>query len=150
VIDRTRFLEWSKSLGLKQPLEVELYPSDRRFVAGERLSIKVAPYRRQALTVFNLAPGGVIQFLYPVAPGDAPKVELVRGMSFDVVASAPFGSNGIVALATDEPPAALHEALRRLDGGTDIAGLHAAMSEALSATGFELGSAQVFTGAADE
>ena len=65
MVDRTRFLEWSKSLGLRQPLQVELYPGDRRFVAGERLSIKVAPYRRQALTVFNLAPGGVIGISTP-------------------------------------------------------------------------------------
>lgn len=97
-------------------------PKGQLYKNGESVDLAVTHRGGEAwLTAFNLAGDGTVQMLYPLeGDGDG---RMVAGQTRVVMArtkaSAPFGVDNVVAIATPTEPKLLRAALKRIDGKRD-------------------------------
>ncbi|MBU1377121.1 MAG: caspase family protein [Alphaproteobacteria bacterium] len=97
-------------------------PKGQLYKNGESVDLAVTHRGGEAwLTAFNLAGDGTVQMLYPLeGDGDG---RMVAGQTRVVMArtkaSAPFGVDNVVAIATPTDPKVLRAALKRIDGKRD-------------------------------
>ena len=85
---------------------------DSTYRAGDRVTVQVAGRTTDRLALFSVAPGGGIVPLYPLnAPDlgvtDPATLPVEDALNLTLVVAAPFGSDFLVAVETDDLPAAL-------------------------------------------
>lgn len=116
LVQKWRALHMLKTAARRPALVMRALPDDRARKKGEEFGFAVEAMNGQALTVFNLASDGTINFLYPKNAGDLPKVSGdYRNERFTEITS-PFGADHLIAVATSEVPAALQGLLKKYDG----------------------------------
>jgi hypothetical protein len=101
----------------RSALDARLEPNDCTHGPGERIGFRFANAGGWSLTLVNLASDGTVQFLFPTRPADhRPPAPGEGSRVLRLAVAPPFGADHMVALQTPQPAAALHDALRRLDG----------------------------------
>lgn len=101
---------------------------------GETVDLAVTHKGAAAyLTAFNLAGDGTVQMLYPLADEGDGKMGAgqVRVVMARTRASAPFGVDNVVAIATPAEPKLLRQALARMDGKREAMAAAAAVRDEL-------------------
>lgn len=85
---------------------------------GKLINFKFVPpdNDHRALTLFNLAGDGTLQFLYPTLAGDSKTIPL-SGFPLDLKVSKPTGSDQLVGIFCKKSADKLHELLKLYDQG---------------------------------
>jgi len=113
VIDRWRVLRALKTRYVEAPLDMSLEPSDERHVKDAVITFSSDPITYPHVTVFNLAPEGKVQFLYPMPDlGDATGWTEGTRWQLSLKVIAPFGADHLVVVASESPLAELRKRLR--------------------------------------
>lgn len=103
-----------------RPVSITLAEGDQLHLSGARLSFSVEPAGNPeltALTLFNLAGNGELQFLYPLAAYRDP--ERVQSYPYQLPpfqVQPPYGGDQLVAVLCRQPPRRLHRLLAEHDG----------------------------------
>ena len=94
-----------------KPIHISLREGDKVYQKGERLNFSIDPIDKKfnALTLFNLAGNGDLQFLYPVGkdPLQIEKFPYTLTMKID----PPFGQDNLVVLLCTQAATELHRLL---------------------------------------
>lgn len=119
LIDKNRLLQaLSTQFDMRlRPVQIELQEGDGFHRRGERLHFSIAPGARwqglNALTLFNLAGDGELQFLYPLQRRNHSPIRRqfpYRLPPLGVV--PPFGEDNLVAVLCHQPPIRLQKLLK--------------------------------------
>ncbi len=118
LIDKKRLLnalEKQFKMSLK-PIKITLREGDKLHKRGEVLHFSIAPGDRNeglnALTLFNLAGNGELQFLYPLSDyGDKLEIGQFPYTLPPMKVSKPFGGDNLVAILCKQPITSLHSLL---------------------------------------
>ncbi len=141
VIDKWLALAYIKRLVLAKPLDVKLAEDDVIHRQGKVVNFVTLPVNYSHLTVFNLAPGGEVQFLYPRA-NDRPEWPIRTPYTLaTMVKEPPFGAEHVVVISTPTPLRDLHLKLQRA-GPADVAVI---LSRALSSIDHQIGLQSLYT-----
>ncbi len=141
VVDKWLALAYIKQLVLAKPLDVTLAEDDVIHRQGKIVNFVTLPVNYTHLTVFNLAPGGEVQFLYPKA-GDRPEWPIRTPYTLaTVVRDPPFGAEHVVVISTPAPLRDLHLKLQRA-AAADVAVI---LSKALSGADYQIGLQSLYT-----
>jgi hypothetical protein len=92
-------------------------PADGIFHDGDRVKPvfkRPSDASLKYLTVFDLTSDGSVDFIYPFDTDGSGEWTSDSSAPVDVKAQCPFGSDHLVALATDRPMPSLHKRLRKL------------------------------------
>jgi hypothetical protein len=112
---------------------------------GQRLRVLIEGFAHSNLIVFNLAGDGTVQLLYPLARfGDSLTIA-ARHYELPVQVKAPFGSDHVVAIASERPLAALLARLVALDGKPEPARLLEVIRTEFASGRRQLGIQGIFT-----
>jgi hypothetical protein len=100
-----------------RPIQIELREGDGLHRRGDRLHFSIAPGARwqglKALTLFNLAGNGELQFLYPLEwRNHSPIVWQFPYRLPPLGVVPPFGGDNLVAVLCTRPPTRLHKLLK--------------------------------------
>jgi len=100
-----------------KPIKIKLKEGDGIHKQGERLhfSIEAGDYREglKALTLFNLAGDGTLQFVYPLADyGDSYKINKFPYNLPSLKVMPPFGGDNLVVILCRQPAYGLHRLLK--------------------------------------
>ena len=96
---------------------------------------------------FNLDPFGVLNRVFPI-PRLGDKVDAYadsRAFELPLEVYSPVGGDHFVAIATEQPPLALYDALKSLDGRPVEAGFLTVLRQAVADQRHEMGLHGVFT-----
>lgn len=116
LIQKWRALNMLNTAARGPALVMRALPDDRARKEGEEFGFAVEAMNGQALTIFNLAGDGTVNFLYPTTNGDVLKISGgYRNERFSMV-TPPFGADHLIAVATTEIPAGLQDMLKKYDG----------------------------------
>jgi hypothetical protein len=136
VINKRKALKQLAASADERRVKVEIgpKPKGKLYTNGETVDLVVLHKGASSyLTAFNLAGDGTVQLLYPLVGegegqmGDG-QTRVVLGRT---KASAPFGVDNVVAIATPTPPTILRAALKRMDGKREAGAAAAAVQEEL-------------------
>jgi hypothetical protein len=97
---------------------LRLRPAANSYRPSQQVSLVSSGHRYENILLFNVGPTGEIDLIFPlrldfrktVAPW--PSLPPQLGLSIELVMTAPFGSNALIALASDDPPDAVLIALQ--------------------------------------
>jgi len=129
-------------------LIMDLTPGDGLHRVGDMVTLSVSGHTLPYLTLINLDPFGGLNRVFPVqALGDRLDAHADgRSLDLSMEVYRPVGGDHFVALATETPPLALHEALATLDGRpVDATGLLTLLRQAVADQRHEMGLHGVFT-----
>lgn len=115
VINKYRFVEHLKKSS-DGTLEVKLLPSDKLHEKGESVRFEINRFKYPYLTLINLAVDGSVNYLYPLLNNDSPSISLDKPYVLDLDVSEPFGSDHLIAIATEKPVSSLHDFLKKQIG----------------------------------
>jgi hypothetical protein len=118
LIDKKRLLnalEKQFKMSLK-PIKISLKEGDKLHKQGEVLHFSIVPGDKReglnALTLFNLAGNGELQFLYPLSDyGDKTVIKKFPYKLPAMKVSKPFGGDNLVAILCKQPVTSLHSLL---------------------------------------
>jgi hypothetical protein len=96
------------------PLELGIKPRVSSFVDGERFAIIASGLHGRHLIMMNLVGSGEVQYLFP--RGDVSSLQTQDSADFTIEARAPFGSDAMVVIATQNKRPQLEAELQSLDG----------------------------------
>ena len=96
------------------PLDLSLKPRASSFVDGERFAVVANGLHGRHLIMMNLAGSGEVQYLFP--RGDVSSLQTQDSANFTIEARAPFGSDAMVIIATQNKRPQLEAELQSLDG----------------------------------
>jgi hypothetical protein len=118
LIDKKRLLNsLEKQFNMRlKPINISLREGDKLHKQGEVLHFSIAPGDKNeglnALTLFNLAGNGELQFLYPLSDyGDRMEIRQFPYTLPPMKVSKPFGGDNIVAILCKSPVTDLHSLL---------------------------------------
>ncbi|MBC8049207.1 MAG: caspase family protein [Chitinophagales bacterium] len=141
VIDKWLALAYIKQLVLANPLDVSLAEGDMLHRQGKIVNFVTLPVNYTYLTVFNLAPGGEVQFLYPKA-SDRPEWPIRTPYTLaTIVKDPPFGAEHVVVLSTPVPLVDMHLKLQRATSA-DVAVI---LNKALNGVEHQIGLQGLYT-----
>lgn len=141
VVDKWLALAYIKQRVLAKPLDITIAEGDMLHRQGKIVNFVTLPVNYSHLTVFNLAPGGEVQFLYPKA-GDRPEWPIRTPYTLaTVVKDPPFGAEHVVVISTPAPLVDMHLKLQRA-GPSDVAGI---LSRALNGVEHQIGLQSLYT-----
>ncbi|RKZ66086.1 MAG: hypothetical protein DRQ99_10815, partial [Candidatus Parabeggiatoa sp. nov. 3] len=119
VIDKAQLLQaLSTQFDMRlKPVQIDLKEGNGVHRKGERLHFSIAPTDRgeelNALTLFNLAGNGALQFLYPLAQRNhALMLEQFPYELNPLKIVGPFGGDHLVAILCTQPPTVLQTLLK--------------------------------------
>ena len=100
-----------------KPIKIKLKQGDGIHKQGERLHVSIKPgdYREglKALTLFNLAGDGTLQFVYPLADyGDSYRIHKFPYNLPSLQVMPPFGGDNLVVILCRQPAYGLHRLLK--------------------------------------
>jgi hypothetical protein len=110
-----KILETQFDMRLK-PVKITLHEGDKLHQKGEVRNFSIAPSdtRLNALTLFNLAGNGKLQFLYPLIRYKDPQI--VKQFPYKLPpmkVTSPFGGDDLVAVLCKQPAIGLHTILAK-------------------------------------
>ncbi|HDN26854.1 MAG TPA: caspase family protein [Thioploca sp.] len=111
-----KVLETQFDMRLK-PIQITLREGDGLHKRGEELHFSIAPGNRweglKALTLFNLAGNGELQFLYPITEyGNPLYVRYFPYIPPRIEVTPPFGGDDLIAVLCEKPATGLHSLLK--------------------------------------
>jgi hypothetical protein len=109
VVSKFILLDFLKAVASKNPGKMMITPEKSLYHAGERIKFDTMRGTYRNMLVFNLANTGEVQFLDMVINGEASNKTFLKEMQ--VV--APFGSDHLVTVASNEPLEAIGRVLVR-------------------------------------
>jgi hypothetical protein len=109
VVGKFILLDFLKAIASKNPGRVVVSPEKPLHVAGERIKFDAMGGRYRNMLVFNLANNGEVQYLDMVIDGEPSNRTFLKEMQ--VV--APFGSDHLVTIASNEPLEPIGRAVER-------------------------------------
>ncbi len=113
VIDKWRVLPVIQDMHINAPLDMSLDPSEARHAKGAVISFSSEPLAQPHVTVFNMAPDGKVQFLFPRPElGDASRIAVGNRWGLPLQVIGPFGADHLVVLASEAPLSELSQRLR--------------------------------------
>jgi len=100
------------------PIQITLREGDGLHKKGEKLHFSIAPGDKmeglKALTLFNLAGNGELQFLYPITEyGNPLNVQHFPYTPPRITVTPPFGGDDLVAVLCKKPAKGLHRLLKK-------------------------------------
>ena len=121
LIDKQRFLKWLETqfdLRLK-PIKITLREGDELHKKDEKLHFQIEPSDQQlglnALTIFDLAGNGELQFLYPLTEPEFNNPLFIPKFPYtspSMEVTPPYGGDDLVVLLCDKPATGLHILLK--------------------------------------
>lgn len=137
IVDRWRLVQQINHMMVDRSrgMALQKRPPKTAHRVGEALTISLSGHRFKDVLLFNIGPNGARDLIYPISTDfqtdDGPWPGLPPGLplSIPVVATPPFGTNHLVAVASPNPPEAV---LRGVQDVTGPAG-DQALLEALKA-----------------
>ncbi|RKZ89155.1 MAG: hypothetical protein DRR19_11795 [Candidatus Parabeggiatoa sp. nov. 1] len=120
IIDKERLLkilETQLDMRLK-PIRITLREGDKLHKEGEKLHFTIEPSDKRkglnALTLFNLAGNGELQFLYPITEyGNPLYVRYFPYIPPRIEVTPPFGGDDLIAVLCEKPATGLHSLLKK-------------------------------------
>jgi hypothetical protein len=113
VIDKWRVLPVIQEMHINAPLDMSLDPSEARHAEGAVISFSSEPLAQPHVTVFNMAPDGKVQFLFPRPElGDASRIATGNRWRLPLKVIGPFGADHLVVVASEAPLSELSQRLR--------------------------------------
>jgi hypothetical protein len=109
VVSKFILLDFLKATALTHPGRIDIAPQKPLYRAGERIRFAAAAGGRRNMLVFNLANTGEVQFLDMMIDGQSTGTAFLKEMQ--VV--APYGSDHLVTISSDEPLEPVGRALQR-------------------------------------
>ncbi|MDB5523829.1 MAG: caspase domain protein [Rhizobium sp.] len=109
VVSKFILLDFLKAVASRNPGKTRITPEKSLYRAGERIKFDALRGRYRNMLVFNLANTGEVQFLDMVIDGEASNKTFLKEMQ--VV--APFGSDHLVTVTSNEPLEAIGRAMAR-------------------------------------
>jgi Caspase domain len=146
VLSKWTALAFIKAAAAADPVTLALPTGNQVYKRGEEFDVTLTGARYPYLTMFNLPPDGHVEFYVP--KDDAEKVTDWRAKPFLQrfrVQDPPFGAEHLVAILTEEPAVALHEALTQMSNTDQAAGLSALLSTVLAGRSFQAGVVAIYT-----
>jgi hypothetical protein len=113
VIDRTAALRELKRIAVKMPQSLRVIPDDRLHRRDSVVQLEVSDVGGRGLVLFNIAADGTVQQLYPISSD--PVLVQSPDFRFPVRVGAPFGSDQLVAVTSQQRMPALEQALQQLN-----------------------------------
>ncbi len=135
VVDKWRAVAQVQAMAMANGLRLRLEPGDRLYREGEVATLHVADRGLPFLTVFNLAPDGTLNAVYPLTWDgfdDPLKVPVDQPFSLPLKVGPPFGADHFVAVASERPLTELHAAMRAANGRQVAAAIQASLGAALA------------------
>ncbi|WP_092783862.1 caspase family protein [Rhodospira trueperi] len=147
VVTKWALVETLKSWPEAKRLTLGLSPSDGLHHVGETVTLTIEGHTLPYLTVFNLDPFGVLNRVFPIPKLGDQFDAFADGKAFDLPMEVyqPVGGDHFVAIATEQPPLALYDALTSLDGRPVEPGFLTLLRQAVLDQRYEMGLHGVFT-----
>jgi hypothetical protein len=148
VLSKWAALALIERVALRDPFSIDILSGNQTHLRGERLTIVMSGGTKHYLTLFNLPPDGRVELLSPISSEE--EVADWRGENHTLqlrVADPPYGAEHLVAILTDDRPAALQAALRQMSASGDSTGLAALLMATLSDTEAQAGILGIYTAA---
>ena len=100
------------------PIQIILHEGDGLHKEGEELHFSIAPGNKReglkALTLFNLAGNGELQFLYPITEyGNPLNVQHFPYIPPRITVTPPFGGDDLIVVLCKKPAEGLHNLLKK-------------------------------------
>lgn len=128
------------------PIALTTPSGNQTYGKGEIVEFAMDGAQLPYLTMFNLPPNGRVEFFIPSSAEESQEVWTGRPMKERFrVDKPPFGAEHMVAILTEEPALALHQALRSMANADDAGGLAAALRATLADTKFQAGVVGIYT-----
>jgi len=125
-------------------LETRIYPNDTRHAAGSELAFGVSPVRNRWLILFSIAGDGTVYLHYPNSPEEH-AVQQVDGFEIRFLATAPFGADYLITLASDQNLGIIENEFGELHGTQDALRAAALACAASAEPSVSLGMQGVYT-----
>lgn len=126
VIDKERLLKAliAQTNTCYKPIEISLKEGDKSHKKGEKLNFSIKPGDTSfnALTLFNLAGNGELQFLYPLPNQKDPLVieQFPYKLEPPPEVEPPFGGDDLVAIFCNKPATGLHKLVAKNHGQPNL------------------------------
>ncbi|MBB4267450.1 caspase family protein [Roseospira visakhapatnamensis] len=148
VLTKWALIETLKTWPESKRLIMDLSPDNGLHHVGDPVTLSVSGHTLPYLVLFNLDPFGGLNRVFPVPDlGDRLDAHADgRALDLSMEVYRPVGGDHFVALAIDQPPLALYDALASLDGRpVDTVGLLTVLRQAVDGRRHEMGLHGVFT-----
>ncbi|WP_439545052.1 caspase family protein [Sandarakinorhabdus sp.] len=151
--DKVRALALLRALAERQPMMVDLLPRGAGALYSAGTVVELLMSQRSApahLTLFNIAGDGTVQWLFPNnRAGDSGIWPMDRSPTISARVTAPFGTDHVVVVATTQPPIALRDRVRALQGRQAAMELAIALPDLLPGGANQVGLVALVTGDRD-
>lgn len=114
IVDGVAAIRAIAKLSETGPQSMRLFPSDRRFRAGEVIRFEVDGLREKYLILANVSGNGRVRFLFPRLAGDVAQVADPT-FSLPLKVDEPFGSDHVIAIVSDQRLEQVEAAIRAID-----------------------------------
>lgn len=103
-------------------LDVTFKDGDRIYRNDDVVTVRVKGRQSTGLSILNIASDGRIQFLYPLPDlGDPANIPPDISFDLNLQVAAPFGSDHVIAVETDDQSPEMRTLLRNMQGVNDAA-----------------------------
>jgi uncharacterized caspase-like protein len=146
VLSKWSALAFIKARTGDDPVALTTPTGNQTYGRGELIEFALAGARFPYLTLFNLPPDGRVEFFMPGNQKEAETDWRGRSMSEKFrVDKPPFGAEHMIAILTEQPAVALHEALKSMPTAEKAGGLAAVLRSTLADTPFQAGVVGIYT-----
>lgn len=146
VLSKWSALAFIKARTGDDPVALTTPTGNQTYTRGQEIEFALAGARFPYLTLFNLPPDGRVEFFMPGSPKEVETDWRGRSMSEKFrVDKPPFGAEHMVAILTEQPAVALHEALKSMPTAEKAGGLAAVLRSTLADTPFQAGVVGIYT-----
>ncbi len=146
VIGKWAALDILKSAALANPLDLYAASGNRTYKPGNIAQIRLLGAKQPALTLFNLAPDGRVEFLVPANAAEA-GYDWTGGVFSERyrIGGTAFGADHLIAIASPAPLTELHKTLKLMASTGDNSGLAAALAAEIGKADIAVGIAGIYS-----
>ncbi len=146
VLSKWAALSFIKARAAIDPVALSVPSGNRTYRRGDVIEFAMDGAAKPYLTLFNLPPNGRVELFIPANAAETSADWRGRRLAERLqVTRPPFGAEHMVAILTDQPAVALHQALRAMPTAETAGGLSAALRELLAETPFQAGVTSIYT-----
>jgi hypothetical protein len=146
VLSKWSALAFIKARTGDDPVALTTPTGNQTYARGQEIEFALAGARFPYLTLFNLPPDGRVEFFMPGNQKEAETDWRGRSLSEKFrVDKPPFGAEHMIAILTEQPAVALHEALKSMPTAELAGGLAAILRSTLADTPFQAGVVGIYT-----
>jgi hypothetical protein len=146
ILSKWSALAFIKARTGANPLALSVPTGNQTYGRGDLPEVAMDGARFPYLTMFNLPPDGRVELFLPANQAEADENWTGRHFAERFrVDRPPFGAEHMVAILTEKPAVALHEALRSMGTAETAGGLAATLRTTLADTPFQAGVVGIYT-----